>query len=106
MKHLRGKLRRKTRTRVKILLRKARFRLSVFRSHRYLYAQIIDDQKGETKAAVSTNKTEQAETAGRLLAAKAAKLGIKKVVFDRGSYQFHGRLKALAEGARKGGLDF
>ncbi len=106
MKYSKGKLRRQTRVRAKILLRQDRFRLSVFRSHRYLYAQIIDDQKGETKAAVSTSKTEQAEAAGQLLAAKAVKLGIKKVVFDRGSYQFHGRLKALAQGARKGGLDF
>ena len=92
---------------------KQRPRLSVFRSCRAIYAQIIDDQKGRTlvaasnfKLAVKGNKTVQARAVGELLAKKALKKKIKKIVFDRGSYRYHGRVKALAEGARKGGLIF
>ena len=89
-------------------------RLSVFRSNRFVYAQLIDDQKGHTLAAVSENeikekgknKTERAALIGELLAQKAKKIDVKKAVFNKGSYKYHGRVKALAEGARKGGLQF
>ena len=95
-------------------------RLSVFRSNQYIYAQIIDDSQGKTLVAASGknlklsvsvlpkkhSKTERASLVGEILAKKALKKGIKKVWFDRGHYQYHGRIKALAEAARKGGLDF
>ena len=93
---------------------KERSRLSVFRSNRHIYAQIIDDQKGETLCAcndlelkLSKKKpTEVALEVGKALAKKAQKKKIKKVVFDRGRYKFHGQVKALAEGAREKGLEF
>jgi large subunit ribosomal protein L18 len=89
-------------------------RLSVFRSNRAIWAQIIDDSKGHTLAsATSVNVTEkglskqdQATKVGKLLAEKAKAAGVTKVVFDRGPYLYHGRVKALADGAREGGLDF
>jgi len=91
-------------------------RLSVFRSNMYIYAQLIDDQNSKTLSAVSdkklpketTKKTklEKATTVGQLLADVAKKQKIKSVVFDRGSYKYHGRVKALADAARKGGLNF
>lgn len=93
-------------------------RLSVFRSSKQIYAQIIDDGKGRTLVAASSLEKEQreslktgatvdaAKTIGKLLAARAVEKGIKNVVFDRGAYRFHGRVKALAEGAREGGLLF
>ncbi len=93
-------------------------RLSVFRSAKHIYAQIIDDGKGLTLAAASTvdnelkeklKKTaskESAELVGKLVAERAVKAGVKEVVFDRGGYIFHGRVKSLAEGAREGGLTF
>lgn len=93
-------------------------RLSVFRSSKQIYAQIIDDLKGETIVAASSLEKEQrealktganvdaAKTVGKLLAERAVEKGIKDVVFDRGAYMFHGRVKALAEGAREGGLVF
>jgi large subunit ribosomal protein L18 len=89
-------------------------RLSVFRSNRAIWAQIIDDSKGHTLAsAASVNVTEkglskqdQATKVGKLLAEKAKAAGVTKVVFDRGQYLYHGRVKALADGAREGGLDF
>ena len=86
-------------------------RLSVFRSNAHIWAQIIDDSKKVTLTAVSEiglkgTKTEKAVAVGTLIAEKSLGLGIKKVVFDRGSYRFHGRVKALAEAARKKGLDF
>jgi large subunit ribosomal protein L18 len=94
----------------------ARPRLSVFRSHETIYAQIIDDGKGKTlmaatslklaKEAQKLTKKEKAFKTGQLLAKKALKAKIKKVVFDRRAYKYHGRVKALAEGARKGGLEF
>ena len=106
--------RRQRRTRSKI--RNVSFlpRLSVFRSSRYISAQIIDDRKGETLVGVSEKmlkgkegtKTERAYALGEYLAQKAGEKKIKKVAFDRGSYAYHGRVKALAEGARKGGLIF
>ena len=93
-------------------------RLSVFRSSKQIYAQIIDDEKGVTLAAASslekTNReslktganTEAAKTVGKLLAERAVAKGLKTVVFDRGGYMYHGRVKALADGAREGGLEF
>jgi large subunit ribosomal protein L18 len=95
-----------------------RVRLSVFRSSKHIYAQIIDDSKGETVASASslekdmrtTLKTganvEAAKTIGKRVAERAASKGIKHVVFDRGGYLYHGRVKALADGAREGGLKF
>ncbi len=93
-------------------------RLNVFRSLRHIYAQVIDDSQGRTLVSASTvdpevvaqiegmNKTEQASAVGKLLAARALDQGIKKVVFDRGGYKYHGRVKALADAAREGGLEF
>lgn len=87
-------------------------RLSVFRSNRAIYAQIIDDTKGATLAFASSKgvkakgKLEVAMAVGETLAQKALKAKVKKVVFDKGGYKYHGRVKALAEGARKGGLVF
>jgi large subunit ribosomal protein L18 len=93
-------------------------RLNVFRSLAEIYAQVIDDQAGHTLAAASTidselrskvtglKKTEQARLVGKLLAERAKARGIAKVVFDRGGYRYIGRVKALADGAREGGLEF
>ncbi|MDX2066153.1 MAG: 50S ribosomal protein L18 [Fimbriimonadaceae bacterium] len=89
-------------------------RLSVFRSLKHISAQIIDDTKGLTLAAVSTvqkdlgpsGNIENAKAAGKLLAEKAKAAGITSVVFDRGGFQYHGRVAAFAEGAREGGLEF
>ncbi len=111
--------RRKARVR-RALRKKAgdRPRLSVFRSHKYIYAQVIDDTEGRTLAAASSNEPEMrkklkstgdvaaALEVGKLIAERAKKAGVDKVVFDRGGYIYHGRVKALAEGAREGGLDF
>ncbi|MGB5092344.1 MAG: 50S ribosomal protein L18 [Parvibaculum sp.] len=90
-------------------------RLSVFRSSKHIYAQIIDDRNGVTLAAASTKEeafngkgtnVDAAVEIGRLVAQRASAAGVKDVVFDRGGYIFHGRVKALAEGAREGGLNF
>jgi len=87
-------------------------RLSVFRSNKYIYAQIIDDSKNKTlisassKEIKSKKKIEAAYETGKIIAEKAKKSGISVVVFDRGKYKFHGRVKALAEGARGGKLSF
>lgn len=92
-------------------------RVSVFRSNKQIYAQVIDDLKGVTLLAASSKekevadvtgirKTEQAKLVGKLLAAKCKEKGIKNVVFDRGGYKYHGRVKSLAEAAREGGLKF
>ena len=88
-------------------------RLSVYRSNKEIYCQIIDDLKGHTLAAASSrdntrsgNKTEQAKAVGQLIAERAKSAGIENVVFDRGGYLYHGRVKALADGAREGGLNF
>ncbi|NGM62544.1 50S ribosomal protein L18 [Sphingobacterium sp. SGG-5] len=90
-------------------------RLSVFRSNKGIYAQIIDDTTGTTLAAASSlakdfvasgNKIDQSKVVGKLVAEKAIAAGINKVVFDRNGYLYHGRVKSLAEGAREGGLDF
>ena len=111
--------RRQARTRFRI--RKAangRPRLSVFRSSRHIYAQVIDDERGVTLAAASTLDKElrgqiktgadsaAAGAVGKLIAERATKAGVKHVVFDRGGHIFHGRIKALADAAREGGLDF
>lgn len=95
---------------------KGRPRLSVFRSSRHIYAQVIDDSKGVTLAAASTldsalrggksGDKEAAAKVGNLLAERAVAAGVKEVVFDRGGYLYHGRVKALAEAAREAGLSF
>jgi large subunit ribosomal protein L18 len=95
-----------------------RLRLSVHRSSKHIYAQVIDDVKGETLAAASSLEkamrerlktgadVEAAKAVGQLVAERATAKGVKNVVFDRGSYLFHGRVKALADAAREGGLSF
>ncbi len=96
---------------------KARPRLSVFRSSKHIYCQVIDDAKGLTVAAASSIEKDMrtkakgsdkaaAQAVGKMVAERAIAAGIKDVVFDRGRYLFHGRVKALAEGAREGGLNF
>jgi len=80
-------------------------RLCVFRSSKYIYAQIIDDGKGKTLAAANGKLTSAAEI-GKLIAKKSIEKKINKVVFDRGGYKYHGRVKALADGAREAGLKF
>lgn len=79
-------------------------RLVVFRSNRYIYGQLIDDTKGQT--VVSVNKMTDVTNAGKELAEKALKLKIKKVVFDRAGYKYHGNVKKLADATREGGLEF
>lgn len=91
-------------------------RLSVFRSNSDIYVQLIDDTQGQTLAAASTKdkaivaqkgtKSEKSKLVGEAIARKAVELGLKEVVFDRGGYLYHGRVKAVAEGARQGGLKF
>ena len=111
--------RRKTRVRLQVKrAANGRPRLSVFRSSKHIYAQIIDDLKGETLASASSlEKTmrdggntganiDAAKAVGKLVAERAVKNGVKEVVFDRGSYLYHGRVKALADAAREGGLSF
>ena len=105
---------RHNRVRARVTGTQERPRLNVFRSLNHIYAQVIDDTRGHTLAAASTQdnsvaeaaKTEQATAVGRLVAERAKAAGITKVVFDRGGYLYHGRIKALADGAREGGLDF
>lgn len=102
----------KTRIRGKISGIAARPRMSVFRSNKGIYVQLIDDEKGMTLAAASSKgieegtKVEIAAKVGSLIAQKAAEAGITEVVFDRNGYLFHGRVKSLADAARKGGLKF
>ncbi len=91
----------------------ARPRLSVFRSNKQIYAQIVDDIAGQTLAAASSLESEGADdkksaatSVGQAIAKKASESGIKQVVFDRAGYKYHGRVKALADGARAGGLNF
>jgi large subunit ribosomal protein L18 len=111
--------RRKARVRKAIRERAyGRPRLSVFRSSKQIYAQIIDDEKGQTLVAASSIEKpnreslktganiEAAKVVGKLLAERAVAKGVKEVVFDRGAYMYHGRVKALADGAREGGLQF
>ena len=109
-----ARLRRRRRVRARVVGTAERPRLSVYRSNRGVFAQLIDDSKGHTVAAVNwiepdlrkLKASEQAKKAGELLAERAKSAGVKTCVFDRGGYQYHGRVKALAEGAREGGLAF
>ncbi len=109
-----SRLRRRRRVRAKVRGSAERPRLSVFRSNRGMVAQLIDDDAGHTLAAVSWTESElrelarmeQASKAGELLAARAKEAGVEGCVFDRGGYRFHGRVKALADGAREAGLRF
>ena len=112
----------KARTKIRHRIRKkisgsgSKPRLSVFRSNMQIYVQLINDENGTTIAAASSkekdiaaqkvNKVEKSKLVGAVVARKASELGIKDVVFDRGGYIYHGRVKAVAEGAREGGLQF
>jgi len=113
-----ARLRRHRRVRKRVFGTPERPRLNVFRSLNNIYAQVIDDVSGHTVVSASTldpeirealvgkTKTEKAKEVGKLVAKRALERGIKKVVFDRGGYKFHGRVKALADAAREAGLDF
>jgi len=109
-----GRLKRRRRVRAKIRGTEVRPRISVFRSNRGINAQLINDDAGHTITAVNWTEpelkgltaSEQAQKVGQLLAERAKAAGIETVVFDRGGYLYHGRVKALAEGAREGGLTF
>ena len=110
-----ARLRRHRRVRAKVHGNAERPRLVVFRSNRGIEAQLVDDESGRTLASASHlalaksfkgDKTAQAEAVGKALAAAAKKAGVDTCVFDRGGYLYHGRVKALAEGAREGGLEF
>ncbi len=113
-----GRLRRAEHVRKGIFGTPERPRLSVFRSLKHIYGQVIDDTQGCTLVSASTldtevreqlaglEKAEQARLVGKILAARALQQGVTQVVFDRGGFKYHGRVKALAEGAREGGLDF
>lgn len=110
--------RRHRRVRTKVSGTAERPRLNVFRSLRHIHAQIIDDERGHTLVAASTldadlrdglaglDKSAQAKVVGQALAERAQAKGIRQVVFDRGGYKYHGRVKALADSAREGGLEF
>ena len=108
------RLKRRRRVRAKVRGTAERPRISVFRSNRGIFAQLIDDDAGRTVAAVNWTESdlrslgpmEQAQRAGALLAERAKAAGVERAVFDRGGYQYHGRVKALAEGAREAGLEF
>jgi len=108
------RLRRRRRVRARIVGSAERPRLSVYRSNRGVFAQLVDDSAGSTVAAVNwiepdlrkLTATDQAKKAGELLADRAKAAGVETCVFDRGGYQYHGRVKALADGAREGGLVF
>jgi large subunit ribosomal protein L18 len=108
------RLRRRRRVRARVRGSAERPRLSVFRSNRGVFAQLIDDDRGHTIASVAWTEAElaklgpkeQAKRAGELLASRAKEAGVTACVFDRGGYQFHGRVEALAQGAREGGLEF
>jgi large subunit ribosomal protein L18 len=108
------RLSRRRRVRAKIRGSAERPRISVFRSNRGLFAQLIDDDSGRTLASVSwtepelrgLKRMEQGKRVGELLAQRAKAAGVERAVFDRGGYQYHGRVQALAEGAREGGLRF
>ena len=110
-----GRLRRHRRVRAKVIGTAEKPRLVVFRSNRGIEAQLVDDASGKTLAAASHlglaksfkgDKSQQAEAVGKALAAAAKKAGVEACVFDRGGYLYHGRVKALADGAREGGLKF
>ena len=109
-----ARLRRHRRVRGKVAGTADRPRLVVFRSNKGIFAQLVDDEAGRTLASASWlgqrsfkgTKTEQAAAVGKTLAAEAKKAGVESCVFDRGGYLYHGRVKALADGAREGGLEF
>jgi large subunit ribosomal protein L18 len=110
-----ARIRRHKRVRAKVRGSAERPRLTVFRSNRGIEAQLVDDDSGKTLASASHlslaksfkgDKTEQAAAVGKALAAAAKKAGVEACVFDRGGYLYHGRVKALADGAREGGLSF
>ena len=111
-----GRQRRKVRVRKKVRGTDQRPRICVFRSNKHIYAQLIDDNNGTTIAAASSRqkditaqkapKIDKSKMVGEALAKKAVELGVKKVVFDRSGYIYHGRVKAVAEGAREAGLEF
>jgi len=113
-----ARLRRHLRIRKRVMGTPHRPRLCVFRSLNHIYAQIVDDSRGHTIVAASTldpnikemiegkRKVEKATLVGNLIARRAVEAGIRQVVFDRGGYKYHGRVKALAEAAREGGLEF
>jgi large subunit ribosomal protein L18 len=113
-----ARLKRKQRIRKKLSGTPERPRLCIFRSAKHIYAQIIDDTKGQTMVAISTqdqtvkdqgkfvNKVAKAVFIGKLIGDKAVGMGIKKVVFDRNGFLYHGRVKAVSDGAREAGLDF
>ena len=108
------RLKRRRRVRAKVRGTAERPRISVFRSNRGIFAQLIDDDTGRTVASVNWTESdlrglgrmEQAQRAGALLADRAKAAGVESAVFDRGGYKYHGRVKALADGAREGGLTF
>jgi large subunit ribosomal protein L18 len=108
------RLKRRRRVRAKVRGSAERPRISVFRSNRGIFAQLIDDDSGRTLASVNwteadlrgLGRMEQAQRAGALLAERAREAGVESAVFDRGGYKYHGRVKALAHGAREGGLTF
>jgi len=109
----RKKYRRHHKIRAKVIGTKERPRLSVFRSNQHMYVQLIDDQEGKTLVSVNdlkmkekVNKMEISKKIGKLAAEKALEKKIKEVVFDRGGYKYHGRVKAIAEAAREAGLKF
>ena len=109
--HKRSIRRRRVRSRVSGVLERPR--LSVFKANRHIYAQLIDDESGKTLAAASSlkikskgKKSDIAKEVGKMAAAQALAKNIKAVKFDRGGFAYHGRIKALAEGAREGGLEF
>jgi large subunit ribosomal protein L18 len=113
-----ARLKRKKRIRKHLVGTQERPRLNVFRSSKHIYAQIIDDEQGHTLVAASSlekvvkeqpefeNKIAAAGFIGKLIGERAIKKGLKKVVFDRGGFLFHGRVKAVSDGARESGLDF
>src|SRR5699024_6663288 len=103
----------RTRRRLRRPVDTGRLRLSVFRSAKHIYAQVIDDASGRTVAeanskslGLSSNKTEQAREVGKVVAERAKAAGHSEVIFDRGGFRYHGRVKALADGAREAGLEF
>jgi large subunit ribosomal protein L18 len=115
---LNARQRRHLRVRAKVSGTTARPRLNVFRSSAHIYVQVIDDSNGHTIAAASsreqdvigrlteTTKSDKAKAVGLVIGERAKKAGVSAVVFDRGGYKFHGRVKAVADGAREAGLDF
>ena len=111
-----NRTRRHQRVRARIIGTSKRPRVSVFKSNKHVFAQLIDDESGKTiisskvisavKSKIKGNKSKKAEEIGKIIAEKAKEAGINEVVFDRGGYKYHGRVKAVAEGLRAGGLKF